>query len=53
VQGGALARFAVAIECGKAIPPVDDGNIAAAPQLLQTLRNQLAVAFDEIGDVSP
>jgi hypothetical protein len=53
VRGGALARFAVAIECGKAIPPVEDGVIAAASPLLEVMRNHFGVEFDQIGDVSP
>jgi hypothetical protein len=53
VRGGALARFALAIECGKAIPPVEDGDITAAVPLLEIMRNHFKVEFDQIGDVSP
>jgi hypothetical protein len=53
VRGGALARFAIAIECGKAIPPVADGGISAATPLLEVMRNHFGVEFDQIGDVSP
>lgn len=50
VPGGATSRFAVVIDCGKALPSEDDA-VPVAPELIATCRRALGVELHEIGEV--
>lgn len=48
VAGGATSRFAIVIDCGKAIP--DSATITASPELLLLCEQILGCSLEQIGD---